>query len=222
MKQCVSMLALAAAAGVAHADLISEWNFNASNTTPSTGAGVASLIGGTTATFASGTGSSDLGLPNSAWNTTTYPAQGTGSGTAGAMFMVDTTMFEDITVEFDHRQSNTASRFLALEYTLDGGSSWTAANVFEATLGGAIWHNDRLTDLSAIAGADNNPNFGFRIVSIFAPSTGAYTAAQPGSSYGVSGTIRFDMVQVSGTKVPAPGSLALLGLGGLLAARRRR
>jgi hypothetical protein len=169
MKRFASILALAAAAGVAHADLISEWNFNASNTTPSTGGGVASLIGGTTGTFASGTGSSDLGLPNSAWNTTTYPAQGTGSGTAGVMFMVDTTMFEDITVEFDHRQSNTGSRFLALEYTLDGGSSWTAANVFEATLGGALWHNDRLTDLSAIAGADNNPNFGFRIVSIFAP-----------------------------------------------------
>lgn len=47
---------------------ITEWNFNASNTTPSTGSGTASLVGGVTSPpFNSGSGSSDPIQPGLGW-----------------------------------------------------------------------------------------------------------------------------------------------------------
>jgi len=70
--------------------IITQWTFNSSTpdgntatgtTDPAIGSGTASLVGGTTATFASGdagTGSSDPATgDDSAWNTTTYAPQGT-------------------------------------------------------------------------------------------------------------------------------------------------
>jgi len=75
-------------------------------------------------------------------------------------------------------------------------------------------------DLGGIAGVANNANFGFRIVSIFAPGTSAYAASNSGSTY-AGGTLRYDMVTVTGV-IPAPGAVALLGLAGLAGTRRRR
>jgi hypothetical protein len=233
-----SILALTVAAGVANADLITEWNFNGTSSTtvpggtisptPSTGAGIAALIGGTTATFASGTangGSSDpitTTPSNYAWNTTTYPAQGANPGTAGIRFDVDTTLFQDIIVEFDTRHSNTSSRYLGFDYSIDGGSTWTSFATFDSDQGGDKWYNNRVVDLSAIAAVENTTQFAFRIVTIFAPGGTGYVATTGTSTYATGGTLRYDMVQISGTKIPAPGSLALLGLGGLVAIRRRR
>lgn len=67
---------------------VAQWNFNSTPpdantgtgvTTPSTGSGTASLVGGTTATFASGdagTGSTDPATgDDSGWNVTAFPAQ---------------------------------------------------------------------------------------------------------------------------------------------------
>ena len=80
-------------------------------------------------------------------------------------------------------------------------------------------------DLTGLAGAANNANFGFRIVAAFAPTTSSHAAATTGSNYATTGTNRFDMVTVNVTAVPERESYALMlaGLGaiGLLAARRR-
>jgi hypothetical protein len=63
---------------------------------------------------------------------------------------------------------------------------------------------------------DNNPDFGFRIVSEFestATTSGAagYVAAASGSSYGTAGTIRLDMLMVLGEPIPPmPGPAVLL------------
>lgn len=43
-----------------------------------------------------------------------------------------------------------------------------------------------------------------------------------GSTTSSTGNNRFDNIFIQGTQIPSPGSLALLGLGGLVAARRRR
>ncbi|MFQ3587263.1 MAG: PEP-CTERM sorting domain-containing protein [Fimbriimonadaceae bacterium] len=245
-------LSLAASAVVATApasQIITQWNFNGPSTaevpggtaspTASTGTGTASLIGGVTATFASGAasgGSTDpagTAPPNYAWNTTTYAAQGQESGLRGVQFLVSTAGFnginnlgfKNIVLTFDLRHSNTSSRFVEVQYTLDGVNFTTAGltgNVFAATAGDT-WFNNRTVDFSGIAGANNNANFGVRVVTIFAPDTSAYAASNPNSNYAGTGTLRYDMVTFQGEPVPEPASLIALGVGAAaIAARRRR
>ena len=240
LKPLAGALALAVAACV-HADIITQWNFNGlssatvpggtSNPIPWIGAGTAQLIGGVTASFASGVsngGSSDPNTtspPNYAWNTTSYGAQASGSGERGVQFQVGTLGLYDIGVSFDVRHSNTSSRFVQFQYSLDGTSfsSNDLANdgIFEASLGGDTWYNLRSVNLAGISGASNNANFAFRIVAIFAPGTSGYVASTATSTWAGTGTLRFDMVTVTGV-VPAPGAIATLAIAGLVGRRRRR
>lgn len=241
MRFATVLVAVGLAAS-AHAAIVTQWNFNSvpsdANTstgtlTPNIGAGTASLVGGTTAIFASGDASGGSTDPqvgdDSGWGTTTYAAQGTGSGTRGAQYMVSTAgVLDGLFVTFDVRHSNTSSRYLQFEYTLDAGSSWSSAGLslngaafsglFEH-IGGDTWFNNRRVDLFGVPGASNNANFGFRVVAVFAPSTTGYLSANPASSYATTGTLRYDMVTV---QTPAPGVTALLAVGGLIATRRRR
>jgi len=230
---------------------ITQWNFNSivpdaatgtGTTTPNIGTGSISNIGGTTTTFASGDasgGSSDPAVgDDSGWNLTAFPAQGSGSGTAGLQGLASTAGFSNISVSWDLRTSNSGSRYYQFQYTLDGSAAipsyipfgGDANNVFTSG-GGDFWNNNNLVDLSSVAGANNNANFGFRIVSVFSPvgftnltpvtfgpNQGYRAANADDRAYATSGTWRFDMVTV----VPAPGALALLGLGGLALSRRRR
>jgi len=227
----------------ASATVVTQWTFEGDTINASTGTGAASLIGGTTSTFAVGFGG------GRGWNTTTYKAQGAGSGEAGVQFLVDTASgagFENIQISFDHRASGTASRWAQVDYTLDGGASWVTG--FWNNGGGLSPHDNFYSftvDFSSVAGANNNAGFGFRIVSIFSPeafnqnstlsfgANAAYMRANAQATYGglpgagtgdyaSGGTWRFDNVTVSGSAIPAPGALALLGAAGLVGARRRR
>lgn len=229
-----------APAGTA-ATVFTSWTFEGDVLTPATGSGTVSLVGGTTSTFAAGSGG------GRAFNTSTYAAQGTGSGERGAAFMVSTVGFEDISFSYEHRSSGTASRWAQLDYTLDG-STWTTG--FWNNGGGISPHDAFYTftiDLSSIAGADENPNFGVRIVSIFSPTAFDQNLALPDyaanaaymrsnadatytlgaglgtSDYGAGGTWRFDNVSFSGTAViPEPSHAALLIVGLAACATRRR
>jgi hypothetical protein len=245
MKIMISTIAVALVANAASAAVVTQWNFEGDTTNASTGTGAASLIGGTTASFAAGNNG------GRGWNSTTYKSQGTGSGEAGVQFLVSTASpsggYSGISVSFDQRASGTASRWAQVDYTLDGGSSWTT-NFWNNA--GALSPHDTFysfsVDFSSIAGADNNAGFGFRIVSIFSPlafdqsstltpyaANTAYMRANsaavfsPSTStstgdYGTAGTWRFDNVTVNGTAIPAPGAIALLGVAGLVGSRRRR
>ena len=236
MKQLFVLAAIAAAAiAPAHAVVVTQWNFNSvtpdgatgtGTTAPAIGAGMASLVGGTTSPgFSSGNGSSDPDTSDdSGWQTTTYAAPGTGDKTRGVQFLVSTVGYTHVTVSWDQRHSNTASRYALFQYTTDG-SSFMDAMVFEADQGGDKWYNARSMDLSGVAGVANNANFGFRIVATFAPSTTSYLASSTGSSYGTGGTNRFDMVTVMAAPVPEPETYALMLAGlaavGLMARRRQ-
>ncbi|MFQ3633728.1 MAG: endonuclease, partial [Roseiflexus sp.] len=202
--------------------IITQWTFNSpvpdgstatGTTDPAIGSGTAALIGGVTATFASGDASGGSTDPatgdDSAWNTTTYAPQGTGDRTRGVQFAVSTVGFQNIRFSFDLRHSNTAANTVALLYSTDGGVTFNEATTFVATAGDA-WFNNRSFDFSSIPALNDNPNVVFRVVAAFAASSSAYAPSNPGSAYGTSGTLRFDMVTVRGepigsaTPTPSP------------------
>jgi hypothetical protein len=201
-----------------------QWNFNSvppdvslttGSTAPSIGSGTASLIGGTTATFATGdttldpAGSTD----NTGWNTSTYPAQAAGNKTRGAQFAVSTVGKQNITVSWSSQSSSTGSKYGRLQYTTNG----TDFVDFPAAFTNGTTFAVKTNSLAAISGVNNNANFAFRFVSEF-ESTAIGTAnanyAFNGSSYATTGTMRYDMVTVSGTSLVsgAPAMLTPLAL----------
>lgn len=217
---------LAMASGLAvtaQAAVISQWTFEAQNLSPAIGTGTASYIGGTAASgngeFATGFG----GSGTFGWNTSSYPASGNNK-TAGVRFSVSTALYQDISVSWRQRHSNSSANTTVLQYTIDG-SAWIDAQTYTFTPAasgtGDTWYS-RSFNFSSIAGVNNNANFAIRIVAAFDPTTGAYRASRSTSSYAASGTWRFDDVTLEGTLIPSPGSLVLAGMGLLFAAGRRR
>src|ERR1051325_1758684 len=195
----------------AGAATIAQWNFNSpvpdgtvstGTNAPSAGSGTATLVGGATATFVTGdtthdpAGSSD----NSGWNTTHYPAATAANKSAGVRFDLSTTGYTNITLNWYQQNSPSASRYLRFQYTLDG-STFIEGDVI-AVYGSGVFTNQSV-NFSGIAGAGNNSAFGFRLVAEFESSaTGSGASAYvptDGTSYATTGTIRYDMVTISGT-----------------------
>ena len=202
----------------ANAEVITQWTFESQNLTPSTGAGVASLVGGTTSTFATGFG----GAGTFGLNTTTYAAQGTGDRTRGVQFSGSTAGYESITISWNQRHSNTSANTVAVFASTDN-INWSEVQVFSFTPAasgtGDTWYSYSVTLGAEYADA---ADFGFRVLAAFAPGTSGYLAARSTSTYSTTGTLRFDDVTISGNLIPAPGALALLGAAALAGVRRRR
>ena len=198
LVQCTALPALPApptalAPQIAHAaSTITQWTFAGDVSTPAAGTGTATLIGGTSATFAAGF----AGGGDRAWSTSGYPSQGTGSKTAGAQFAVSTIGFSGIAFGFEHYHSNTAANTLVVQVSTDGGASFTDVQTF--TQSAATTWVPRTVDLSTNLAIQNNANAVFRVVSAFA-SGSVYSAT--GTTYGTSGAIRFDDVTVNGTAI---------------------
>jgi Secretion system C-terminal sorting domain len=174
---------------------ITDWNFDASTTAPSTGVGTASAIGGAVivAAYPTGNPASGKGL-----SINTFPAAGTASGTAGFKFAVSTVGYNGITVTFDPRGSNSCSKFQQYEYTTDG-TTWTILSNNAGGLTIAFTATPMVT-LNFPAICNNQANFAFRIVSIFDPAGTDYVAVTTGTAYSPStGAWRIDNVKFTGT-----------------------
>jgi endonuclease/exonuclease/phosphatase family metal-dependent hydrolase len=205
---------------------IAQWNFNSvvpdgSTTTgvltPSFGSGSAAYVGGTgpnASGFAGGSSTDPNSTDNTAWNTTGYPALSANNKTAGVRFAISTAGWQKINVRWDQRPSGTGSRYVRLQYTTNGSvyvdfptSVSVASTSFES----------KTNDLTGFSGVDDNLNFGFRLVTEFESSAinsanSNYVGATSG--YAGSGTLRYDMVTVSGVIFVSnsPPTPAILGI----------
>lgn len=221
MKISLAIAALVAAAGSASADVVASWTFedatrNANYVSTSTyGIADAGVITAGTNAFANtgGTAATPVGngsfesMSNNAWDIGDYYE-----------FQVITTGYTNITFGWDQTRSGTGPTNFNLLVSTDGGATFSNLLANYAVLANAapnpVWSSGTyqaiytFSPVAAGAGAANNSLVIFRI--------SAATAGAAG------GTNRVDNVTVNGDVVPTPGSLALVGLGGLVATRRRR
>jgi hypothetical protein len=232
-KLLLTSLIVGSVALCAPADVIKQWDFNTPPTEtdflpatgtlrPGIGSGTpAESVGGVANSFgqvSTISGSSDPNsLDNTHWRLGSvggvggFPAQGTATKTAGAQFRVNTSGYSNIRVTWDQENSATASRYWRVQYTLNGTDWLDHATMITANSIGSpdpdastpTWQLGLATDFSTVAGANNNPSFGFRLVSEFeSTATGSgvegYVANRSTSTYGTAGTLWLDMVTVSG------------------------
>lgn len=187
-------------------------------------------------TFGSGTAStSGMSPSGKSAGSTTGCAQTSGTGawqidpaapgmneSNGVQFLVSTAGYENITVSYDHRHSNTSTRTSRIQYTLNGGTTWVnldlnndnytsgcsnrgaldngridASNPLGSNVSDS-WGR-RTIDFSAVAGASDNPQFGFRVVAAHYANTGQFRQANNVSTQATAGTWRFDNVTFSGS-----------------------
>ena len=144
-----------------------------------------------------------------------YQASFSGTGYTGLSFA------------WDFTRSTTGPATWTVIMSVDGGTNWSTLMatytpiVNSATPTGAgTWNTSTYiaaytSSIALGASADNASSIIVRVQALVDPvnSSGTYQAG---------GTARIDNVFVNGTAVPAPGAVALLGVAGLAARRRRR
>jgi hypothetical protein len=126
---------------------------------------------------------------------------------------VSTVGVSNVIFGWNHRHSNTSSRFVRVLFTIDGTNyqpvDLTAANSTGITANSSIdYTNDvfttslgdtwtyRTINFSGVTGVANNANFAVRIVSVFDPAGTNYVATG-GGTYATTGTWRFDDIEFS-------------------------
>jgi hypothetical protein len=210
--------------------------------TPTVGTGTASPLGMTNsftspastaqADVLATTGSSNPSSANRAWR---VRGGGTGSGNGwaaaapqysqGAEFLTSTAGYKDIVLTFDWSPTTQGVKHLQVQYTANG-SAWTNIGPIQVGPATEAWVNNITIDMSAIAAVNNNPNFGVRLVSAYAPdgpNAGQYVNLAGNPINSTSGNWRLDTIAISGNLVPEPTGIALVGAGlaAFVAVRRR-
>ena len=268
MQSRAFVLAVAASmsvAGIASADIVTQWNFPAvvappiNSPVPDIGSGASITLGMNNAFNGGNTAADDIvsspsaavpafsentwrirGSTHNGWAT---HAAGAPQYSQGSELDSNTTGFSNISFSFDWYCTNQGIRDLQVQYNLDttspvgwtniGGTSPTGTYIAVPNdfygAGGAISHTPISVDFSSLLAANNDANFGVRLVAAFdstghVPSDFASATLLTGATQlynNSSGNWRFGNLTFSGT-TPAPSSASLLGLGGLLASRRRR
>lgn len=192
------------------------------------------------------------GGPNNASGDRSGPQIGEAPGTRVAAWRTSTEGFYAPTVTWDFMQGYRASRYYQMEVTYNGtdylslpaggtGSSISgpfgtasidAAGLIDIrTIDGLIddaMGTGYMADLSyafpAGTGADDNPDFGYRISAAWDPQGSDFVSSFAGTD-GVSDTvsgyirstsaggnqIRYDLVRITGTAIPEPSSLVIVG-----------
>lgn len=216
---------------------IASWTYEPlqgtfTNPTANIGSGTSSVInfGGGTVTAGTATGMAGTGCGVqsgvTAWALNPFDAGSTNESN-GVQFNSSTVGYQNIVFTWDQRWSNTAANTVRLQYTTDG-STWfpfnmTAGNTtfcggsintngcFESNTTGDEYRRTTV-NFSAIPAANNNPNFGIRLVASYFQSTTQFRqVSTPTLVANPLGTWRFDNVSFTGTLVPGPTGSVISG-----------
>ncbi len=114
------------------------------------------------------------------WNNAAPPC------TQGAQFMVDTTGYHYIVLQFDWYTTNQGVRDLQVLYTTNGGTTWTPVGPIQVSGGGSTFNNQITINFHAlgITTVENNAGFGVQLVSVYDPDyqgTPAYSIPAGGN-----------------------------------------
>ena len=183
--------------------LIAKWGFDNSTNTIDTGQGSISPEGGVAFTsFVAGNPSS-----GKAYGTNTYPAQSKNNEKAGIRIKVSTLGYKNITFSFDQYNSNTASKKTMIFVSADG-TGFTKVDSLIITAG-STWFTKKI-DLKSLTFLNDTSDIHILLVSSFVGNQ--YMASGSSSTYGTSGTWRFDNIRFFGTDVNAPAIKPKLNL----------
>jgi len=203
---------------------IAGWNYDAITGQPTgpisdVGTGSSAIIGSLTiANAATGmhpTTNNGCGLQNGtnpgAWSFTANP--GASNESSGVQYTTSTVGYQGIKFTWDQRWSNTATNTLRIQYTTDG-TSWqnftmTSLNTtfcngsindgrFEANTTGDQYRRISV-DFTSITAANNNANFGVRILAAHYQTTGEFRQTANNANIATAGTWRFDNVSITGS-----------------------
>ena len=202
---------------------IAVWNYNTITGTPATpiadvGTGTSQVVGSlVVATAATGMDpiinngcGAQNGTAPGAWSFTANP--GATNESSGVQYNVSTVGFQNILFTWDQRWSNTATNTVRVQYTLDG-TTWTNFTMTSANTtfcNGSIdngrFQNNGVGDqyrrisvnFTAITGANNNANFGVRILAANYQSTTEFRQTSNPTLIATAGTWRFDNVSFQG------------------------
>ena len=231
-----SVVAIAAVAINARATTVAQWTFESFSTnnvntsgplSPEWGAGTATAHHAGAATYSEPAGdvdntiaASDAGAIHAGDN----PSVRSWSANVWAVgdywqFQVSTLGLTGVKVEWDQTGSNTGPRDFQLQYSVDGGTTFTPGGSY--ALAFASWNTSSAlanSEIQTFAGAvDNQASVIFRLVD------NSTTAINSANAVASAGTDRVDNFTV--IAVPEPSTILMVGAGlsmGLMVMRRRR
>lgn len=228
MKKAVVLAAMAAVAGAAQADTLAQWTYEVSgptfaalNNVPISGSYVAE--GGVNAAISMSRGvhasaNTDYSSPSGNGSLESFSSNEWAIGDFYE-FTTSTVGYKTITFGWDQTRSATGPSTFDLAISTDGTNFVTVVDNFAAlensTVNGGFWSSTTyvpaytFSPVGVGALADNQTTVWFRLINQVTPG-------------GTGGTCRVDNVSIDGTLIPAPGALALLGLGACVTVRRRK
>lgn len=215
-------LAALAVASVASGAVVANWTFETS--IPTTGGPHAAEAGVNAATsFASGVHASTSAVYSNPVGNGSAESFSSNFWSVGDYYQYSTSTagYNNITITFDQTSSNTGPRDFNIEVSVNGGafssigSYAVLANAAPNTPWSSISYNAAYTVSTSVAGGSNAASLVIRMVN-------STNVSANGGVVATAGTSRMDSVIVSGDLIPTPGAVSLVGLGGLVAMRRRR
>ncbi|MDX2146142.1 MAG: hypothetical protein SFZ23_01365 [Planctomycetota bacterium] len=121
---------------------------------------------------------------------------------------LDTTDYQDLVLSYAERVTSSGPTLVSILSSLDG-ANYSPVTSYSTTRSGAFLAAARVIDLSSIGTLENQASIFLKV-------------QFSGFNANSNGAARLDNIKISGTLIPAPGVATLMGLGGLVAARRRR
>lgn len=225
-----AVLAVAAAgafAAAGNAGVVTQWRFNNRTMGATVGVGLAQLVRTTHSGYVVGAAADGPTAPNLALRVGRF---GTAPGPGfGIQFTTGVTGYEGVRVTYWQLNDRSSSRWARLQYSLNGGAFTSAglarAGLYQITQAGVFRRiSFAIPGTGALDGIDQ---LRFRVVAAAAPGSSQYAGTV--GAYRPTGCWRLDRVTVTGTdsatthaSTPAPGAIALLGLGGATGWGRRR